>query len=293
MIELADDTQDEVIPSNESEADALLSSIDGQEETGGPIQDQQAQAKPQWNGQEWSFKVGGKDVVPSDKSQVLTWAQLGYGANHKIAELNKQLETWKQKEASIKELEGRYGEVDKYVKQNPKFWQHIMDSYQRREQLENQNDPIVQTLQKLEAKTQQYDQYIEQLQAKESQERMKQEDTAYQSQLGEMKKSYPKIDFDSPDENGHSLEYRVLDYAIKNGIRNFKTAFRDYYHDELVKMGAEQAKEKVAKDKFNTAKDGVIGMTDRPTRRMSEDVKNKSYNQLAEEAIAEISAGRF
>lgn len=292
MDQIDEQTVDNEIPSTEAEVDELLLKIEGETSPDGPIQDASAQAKPTWDGKEWTFKVGGKDVIPTDKHQILTWAQLGYGANHKIAELNKEIMSWKQKEAQIKELEGRYGEVDKYVKENPKFWEHVLQTYQRREQMENPNDPVVQTLQELKAKTQQYDQYIEQMQQREAQERMKKEDQEYINHLSEMKKSYPMIDFDAPDENGKSLEHRTLEYAIQNGIRNFKTAFRDYYHDELVKIGAEQAKEKVAKTKFNMQKDGVIGVTERPTKRMSEDVKNKTWNQLAEEAISEMQAGR-
>lgn len=273
---------------SEEQADALLESIERPDHA--PIQDEQQQQQAI---DEFELTVGGKQIK-AKRDQVMQWAQMGYEAPNKIRKLTQDLEGWKtkwtQEEPKWKQLQEKYGPVDEYVRQNPQFWDHVMQSYEQRNQLMNdQANPMAPMLQQLQQQVQDLIQYKNQVEERQSQARMAQEDQAYQQTFEEMRKAYPDIDFITPDDEGKTLEYKVLEYAQKEGIRNFKTAFRDFYHDELVKRSESKAKESLSKEKQKNTKLGILGITPTPTKRVSSDHKGKSWNELANEALEEFN----
>lgn len=266
----------------EEQADALLENIDAPES--GPIQEEQPQATPD----EWELTVGGKQIK-AKRDQIMQWAQMGYDAPNKIRKFTQELEGWKQKEAQFKEWHEKYGPVDEYVRQNPQFWDHVTQSWQNRNQLLNdQSNPLASMVQQLQAQVQDLVQYKSQIEEQRTQAQMQQEDQAYQQTFEDIRKQYPDIDFVTPDDEGKSLEYKVLEHAQNEGIKNFKTAFRDFYHDELVKRSESKAKESVSKEKVKNTKLGILGVTPTPTKRASNDHKGKSWHELADEVKDEL-----
>lgn len=283
------------IPTNESEADSLIESIDTPESSSIADAPPQAEQQAAWQPPttEIPFRVGDKELkVKWD--QLTKWAEMGYGAPTKIGALNKELETWKQKEKTFSELESRYGPIDSYVRQNPQFWQHVVDAYQRREQaLTDQSNPLAQTVQSLQQELEDLKNFKSAFEAERTQERVRKEDEEYINEFTGLKKAYPDIDFDSPGEDGKSLEYKVLEYANANGIKKFEPAFLAFYHKELVAREKEGAKQALVKNRVNQAKQGIIGKSSTPTKGVAEYSRNKSYQQLAEEALAELQAGKY
>jgi len=141
-----------------------------------------------------------------------------------------------------------------------------------------QDNPLLQELNSLKATVQDLAQYKNQIVTQ-------QEDSAYNEELNTIKKQFPKLDFSSPDESGKSLEFKVLEHAKQNGINKFTAAFRDFYHDELMKIKAEEAKEAMVKDKQTKSKLGVVSTSPQPTTTKTFDHRGKSYNQLVEEVM--------
>lgn len=269
---------------NEEQADALLESIEAPSDA--PIQDEKPQAPQVVD--EFELTVGGK-AIKAKRDQVLQWAQMGYDAPNKIRGLTKEIETWKQKENQFKEIESKYGDVDKYVRQNPQFWDHVLKSYEQRNQLlQDTSNPMASVIQQLQTQVQDLVQKNQAFENERSQAQIKQEDQAYSQTMEEIQKAYPDIDFVTPDAEGKSLEYKVLEYAQNEGIRNFKTAFRDFYHDELVKRSESRAKEDLAKQKQKNTKLGILGIAPTPTKKTSSDHRGKSYDDLASEALEEL-----
>lgn len=238
----------------------------------------------------WTFKHSDKDIKVDwmkDRQKIEKWAMQGYDAPTKIGTLNQELEKWKAKDASYKSLDTKYGEIDSYVRENPKFWDHVLESYQSRAQaLSDQSNPLTGEISGLKKQLEEAMSYINQDKESKAQLRQQQEDGEYSKELDEIKKVYPKIDFATPDEDGKSLEYKVLEHAQKMGIQRFTTAFRDFYHDELKKIYAEEAKESVSKAAMKNTKLGLLGQTEAPITKRSDVVKGKSYNDL-ERAIIE------
>jgi hypothetical protein len=277
--------ENEIMPENEEQADELLSQIE--EPSGNAVEAAPAPAPVD----EFSFTVGGKEIK-ANREKIIKWAQMGYDAPTRIGALSKEVETYKQQQARLQsEYEAKYGEIDKFVRQDPKgqdFWKHVQESWQKRDQLINdQTNPLASTVNELKQQVSELFQYKTQIEQQQQQVHAAREDEAYMKESGSIRAKYPQIDFDTPDETGKSLEYKVLEYATQNGITKFTTAFRDFYHDELVKISAEQAKESVAKDKQKNTKLGILGITNAPTKRSSDDVKGKSYNDLVREALEE------
>lgn len=266
-------------------ADAALESIS--QNDNGPIRDEAQAAPTPQTVDEWELTVGGKPIK-AKRDQVLQWAQMGYDAPNKIRSLTKEIESWKQKESRFSEIEKKYGEIDKYVREKPDFWNHVLQSWEQRNQsLQDTSNPIAQVVSQLQSEVQNLVQYKNQVEERQSQVRAQQEDQAYMQEFEKTKSAYPDIDFVTPDDEGKTLEYKVLEFAEKRKIGDFDTAFKAFYHDELMKRAESRAKENLSKEKIKNTKLGILGTSQTPTKRPSGDHRGKSWNELAEEALQE------
>lgn len=268
------------------QADELLSNIETPETSA--IQD-----APQQSNDEFDFTVGGKQIK-AKREQLIQWAQQGYTAPTRISQLTKELEgfkkKWSEAEPRFNEMDQKYGPVDKYVRENPQFWDHVVKSYEQRNQaLQDGSNPIAQVVTDLQKQVQDLVQYKTQIEQQQANIRTQQEDQAYMQTFEGIKKAYADVDFTTPDEEGKTLEYKVLEHATQNGIKDFKTAFRDFYHDELMKRAEGKAKENVIKEKQKNAKLGILGVTQTPTKRTDpKNIRSMSYDDLAQEALREL-----
>lgn len=262
----------------EEQADELLGSIEN------PSEGTQQEATPP-PVQEYSFTHSGKEIkAPIDN--ILKWASQGYDAPNRIGDLSKQIEDYKQKEGQFKQYEERYGAVDKYAKENPQWWDHVSKSYQQllAESQGSQSPQLTEFQKELE----ELKNFKLQLEQDRQSEQMKREDETYQNELSALTKAYPKIDFNTVGPDGKSLEYKVLQHAKENGIKKFTTAFRDFYHDELMKMQAEGAKESLLKERQAKQKFGILGESFHSAKQVNNNVKGKSYADLEKEALREL-----
>lgn len=271
----------------EAQADELLESI-GSQESGGPIQEAKTHTPPPAP-EEWDLTVGGKQIK-AKRDQVLQWAQMGYSAPDKIRKFTQELEAYKQKEAQFKEWQEKYGPIDEYVRQKPEFWDHVTKSWdQRNQSLQDQSNPLAQVVSQLQTQIQDLSQFKSQVESERTQARVKQEDTEYLSTFEKVKTSYPDIDFVTPNAEGKTLEYEVLEFAQERGIKDFDIAFKAYKHDELMKRAESKAKESFLKEKQKNTKLGVLGITPAPTKsRPATSVRSKSYDDLADEIREEF-----
>lgn len=278
---------DNDVPQNEDEANQMLESLEQ------PTQETVEEAPVAT--QEFAFTVGGKELkfdLNKDRDKLIRYAQQGYDAPNRIGELTKktqtyeqQLNEWKAKEARIKEYETKYAPVDEYIQKNPQWWSAVQAELQKAQNpnqgpVDPRFDSLLKEVDGLKQIAQTYQQRV-------TEQQIQQEDAKYLEDFTAIQKQYPKIDFSTPDEMGKTLEYKVLEYAQANGIKKFTTAFRDYHHDELVKIAAEEAKEKLVNDKVSKTKLGILGISPTPTPRKTESVKGKSYNDIEASILQE------
>ncbi len=283
--------EQELIPQTEDDADALLEGIEA------PSGDSSMEAAPTaeqtQQAIDFAFTVGGKEIkldLAKDRDKLMRWAQQGYEAPNKIGELNKKLEGYTQRETQYKEWQEKYGPVDDYVRQNPQFWDHVVKQYQQQQQqVQNgQQEQVSPAIQQLMQEVQGLKQIASTYQQQEQERQAMRDDALYMDEFSKVQKQYPKIDFSTPDQEGKNLEYKVLEFAQAKGIKEFTTAFKAFHHDELLKLAQEEAKEKLISDRQSKSKLGILNVSSTPTRKTSDSVKGKNYNDLAAEALQEL-----
>lgn len=248
---------------------------------------EQTQA-PQQTTPEYEFQWNGRNIkAPVDK--LTQWASQGYDYAQKMAQFKQQMAEFEQQKSVL----DRYREVDEYARTNPQWWEHVSQSFAQRAQQQQQSqlpedltgfiDPLKNELQELK-------QWKNQLETERMTQQRQQEDQQLDTDIKSVREQYKDLDFDRVDEEGRTLEMKVLDHAVKNGINNFKTAFRDYMADELVKRAESRGREAAVRERQEQAKKGLLGKTQAPTKGITpaQNHRNKSYQDLYKEALDEL-----
>lgn len=255
-----------------------------------PKQQSQAQSAA-----ELAFTWNGKQIkAPLNDPRVTQWVSQGYDYAQKMQAFRQQQSEFEQKQRLISDLESKYKPLEEYYSKNPDRWAYINEQYEALQNGLDPADPVSQKLQSiLESKLKPYDQFIQQLQARELQHQQQTEDQALDTEIQSIRDNYKDLDWGSVDAEGKNLEYRVLEHANKIGTTSFRAAFRDFYHDQLVKLSEEKAKESVVKERQKQTKLGLLGQSSTPKKGVThaEDIKNKSYDDLIAEAIEEFGLG--
>lgn len=238
--------------------------------------------------QDFEFTWNGKQIkAPITDPRIKQWASQGYDYAQKIAEFNKQKQDFEP-------LAKRFGEVDAYIKENPEWWNHVQQAWETREQQAapqvDPNNPFAQELHKIKSEFTELKQFKDQTLTERQQQIAQQEDQALEGEIKSIQEKYPDLDLSAVDESGKTLEFRVLDHAMKNGIKSFRAAFLDLNHEDLLKRAEERGKSAVTKDIQAKKKAGLLGTTSTPTKGVqdAQNHRNKSYDQLMHEALEEI-----
>lgn len=255
-----------------------------------PAQTAPAAAAPQVS--EIEFTANGRQIkVPYGDARLSQWASQGYNYSQQMALFKKEQDRFSQERQQIEAIKSKYAPVDEYYAKNPDKWQKVLESFETEQNGGlDPSHPIAQELKVLKETLSSQGKFIESVQGEREQQRVQQEDKTLDGEIKSIRDQYPNLDWDTPDPmSGKSLELQVLEYASKEGIRKFTTAFRDFNHDKLVKYHADQAKEQVIKNRQTAAKSGIIGQTQSPTKGItSQNIKQKSYDELEREALQEL-----
>jgi len=248
-------------------------------------------ATPSSTPQEYTLKINGKEIkAPLDK--LTQWAQQGHDYGQRMQEFNAKQKEYDQKY-------GLYSQIDEFAKSNPDWWASVQESYNSRDSFGQkpdnaQNGQAVPN--EFDAKFGALEKEIADLKKFKTDWHLSQESAAKAKSDDELKvqiesvgKQYSHIDLNELDESGQSLQKRVIDYAIENGIGNFKNAFLLLNHDRLLKHAETLGREKLSKGIQAKSKLGLLGTTPTPIKGLTQatDVRNKSYNELLEEALKE------
>ena len=293
------------VPQNLGEVDALLSSIESppQQEVAAPapVEEPKTQAEIEY---ELTHK-GIKQKFPVSK--VLSFAQQGFDYNKKMHDFNVQRGLFDaekaktadqlKKYADIEQRLNRYKEVEEYQKKDPNWWNHVVTSYQQRQQEQgviaspnNNTQPIAELIQKEVAPLKEY---ISSLQEEKKVLAKVQEDTELDTVVSSFKEENSQFDWTTLDQNGHDLEARILKHAMDMGLtkpNQFKAAARDFLYDESLKRAELKSKEELGKDIQKKTKLGLGPVKDKPTDKVTrvKDVRSKSWGEVGDEALKEL-----
>jgi hypothetical protein len=264
-----------------------------------PLDDQPA-SEPmhtiKWGGEDKEFPL----------SKVINYAQQGYDYSQNMHQLNTRIREIDQKEATLAEKESGLSErmdyikqVDDYAVQNPQWWDHVSQAFsnatgiqepgvQQAMNLQQEQNPLVRDLTtQLTGLQAQVKELLDSNNTKVQQE----QDSKFEKQVTELKGKYDQFDWETPDDNGHYLEDRILQHGVDNKIASFQASLRDYLHDQILEKAQERAKMKVGASIKNGTKNGTTSKQPTTSPIFQRADTSKSYENLAAEALAELDKG--
>lgn len=295
--------------SQEPDVDALLSQIyepTTPREQGTEISESGAKSEPtQKDPLDFEDEIQwGKEKKKFHYNDIKRYAQMGYAFNENQRKLNTERQDWLKKEKTLGEqLQAAralelYRDVDEYAKKNPKWWDHILQSYQTggkapEEQSQAETPPWLEKLTAMEKRLEDLSGDFSTIKDERERVRKDAEDKALDGEVEEYRKAHPYFDWKALNESGYpALEVRILEYAAANGIKKFSTAANDLLHDEFIKRTDMKAREEVGKTVQTKNKFGGGDIRTEPRKTMeAADTRNKSYDQLAKDALKELGIG--
>ena len=245
-------------------------------------------------GHKLKYKAGGKEVE-EDLQTILKRASQGYHYAQQMAELKKQQEEFNPKIEQAQTLEEKYGRFETYAKENPDWYNHWEKAWNERGQqslaTEGEADPSSDIEARinaiLEDKLKTVNEFAQSVEDQKKQAEVQAQDRVLEKEIGDIREQYKDIDFDSTDpEDGKSLEYKVLEFQISNGLPSFEKAFKAFYHDNLVQRQVMKEKEAWVKEQQANAKKGIV--EGQLTQQKTPDFSNSSYDQITDYAIKSL-----
>ena len=241
----------------------------------------------------FEFQHNGK-AIKANRDQMVKYASMGYDYPQKMQEFNKQRMAFEAQQKEYEEKYSPYREINEWAEKSPQEWQRLQQLYSqfKNGQVTPQLDPTVAPyIQKYEQELGEVKGFIQAQREKEQAEYRQKQDQQLDLEMKSIRDAYKDLDFDTPNEEGKSLDYLVLEYAKNNGIKSYKTAFNDFYLPNLLNREKTLAKQEVSKGIQKNSKLGVLG-TKSPTQSRTysepQNIKNKSYNDIEAEILKEL-----
>jgi hypothetical protein len=244
-----------------------------------------------------TYKANGKEVKePLEK--ILNRASQGYNYAQQMEQLKERGKQYDSYDEKLKALE-KWKQFDDYAASNPEWAKHVEDTWRNRTQVANPNidpaDPVSQKLSHIEKlfeerfnqfgqKFSKYDEFINGQEAQKA-------DKSLDEVIGSVRDEFKQIDFDQADDDGKTVEYKVLEHMKNASIRDFKTAFVSLYYNDLVSSAKSQALSQEVNERQKQAKQGIMGVSSTPKFSKPAEgfnVRGKTYEQLAEMAKEEL-----
>lgn len=240
------------------------------------------------------YTANGK-AVNEDIATILKRASQGYHYAQRMNELNSKESEWAEKLRAAEESAARWSKFDEYARQNPAWYEHWQRAYENRSQNMTEASSSDANIEQrvnalLEQRLEPFKKMLDEAEQRKLQEQVQSEDRQLEETVKSIRAKYSDIDFDATDpESGKSLEYKILEYGVQNGIKSFETAFKAFYHDNLVKREIERAKEGWSKEKQTQTKAGIIDQKSTPSKSpKTPDVRGMSYDQITDLAAKSL-----
>lgn len=246
------------------------------------------------------YKASGKDLS-EPMSTVIKRAQQGYNYAQLVAGHKQRESELESRIQQANDKEQRWQPYHEYAEKNPEWADHVRQQWENRLSYQKPSNPMQQPTEssqynlppEVSQKISRMEQFIEQQEIQAQMAQRASEDHALATEIEQIRKSYPDIDFSHTDpETGESLEARVLRHAQDNRIFNFEAAFKHYYFDKLLDRQVLKAKEDATKALTQAQKSGFLASGDKPMLTqnpfISQQNKHMSYHQAMDVAAREL-----
>lgn len=215
-----------------------------------------------WDGTKWSLKYRDQTIIPKDRDHLVNLAQQGFSYSQRMEELKnreKQLETQGAKFS-------QYEKLEKAFEANPKFRDQVYKWYDQSFTPEQQKATEAQTQQQaggnippeLLQEIASLKEFKAQFEAQQEQQAVAKADEAVVSEIDDLKKQFPRDDWDSPASNGMTLTQEIIKHSLDNGGMKLATAYKDLMWDQHVKTTEAETLKKSAENKKASARAGIV-----------------------------------
>lgn len=241
--------------------------------------------------QEESYELS--DGVKVNKDELLDYARQGY--NYK-----------QNPEQNLSDEYKQYAEVDTWAKQNPDQWKHILESYNKNnltdnvENNYNENENVTEEtnlqenispeLQPILSQINDISTKLRTIEGRFDLAKRQEEDDLLDQEITFIKDKYKDLDFKTPDDNGETLEHKVLKHAQDLGVNSFQVAFKDLMHDKLLERAKSKGMETIQKEIERKTKLGLLGESKKSVLKLgkTKSTRGKSYDDLLNEGLEEL-----
>jgi hypothetical protein len=272
------------------EPEAPLSAPNENDIAADSSQDSQSEPQVEQVGDKFVLNYKGKEIE-LDPDKARNYAQKGYDYEKKMRDFKVQKKLYEQELEQEKSKYGELAEINEFAKQNPAFEQLIQREWakiQSGQQLEVAPEDKVTLLES------RLNQVLDKLESQEKQLTMRQQaemEAAQETAIESYKGKYSDFDWDSKDENGATLEDRIMQQMIDKGVKDFEIMADHVLKTELLAKQQMEAKRQIGKQIQHSNKHGLGRVTSKSQQQKTETAKNirsKSYDDLVAEGLAEL-----
>lgn len=288
-----EDFDPNAVPETAEQAEALVQHWSSPGATEEEVPAPEIQEKtPEENLFEINYR-GKLEKHPLDK--VLQFANQGRDYNEKMRDfrvqrdlLEKERKEWQTQLQTERQLFDEYRQWKDLANKEPGWLEALRNSYLQRSQEQavagTPQDPLIQTL---ASRVEELSGFVTSQKEREAIQARAQEDEALDLEIREYRDKYPTFEWDKVDDQGQSLEKRILNHAIEHNIQSFRAAANDFLLDEHLKRAQGSAKENVGKQIQKATKLGLGPVTKTPTLKLKsvENVASKTWEDVYREAL--------
>jgi hypothetical protein len=236
------------------------------------------------------LKHKGKEVLVDDEQKYDMYAHKGYDYEQKMHQFKVDRKLFEKERADrdtqFKELE----QINTYAKENPAFEQLIQREWAKVQAGGQVQIAPEDRVQVLEARLNQVLDKLEN-QGKDIEDRRVAEMEAKQEMaIDSYKESNSDFDWNSKDEQGSTLEDRIMQQMVEKKVKDFEIMADFVLKKERLARKELEAKESLAKgiQKANKLGLGKVTKKSQIGVKKSEDIGNKSYDDLVAESLQEL-----
>lgn len=302
--DLAESTESAASQYSDDDVDQMLAAFErgeddftpGGGEAEAPVEQAQSdteQAVDDWLKREFEYHANGKQVK-EPLEMILKRASQGYNYAQHMEALKQEQATLQQtiEQKAQEYIAQKYGQIDEFARQNPEWMDYVNQQFQLAKQngelARNPDDPVQREIAALK---QQISDLTNQTKTFQEQERAKKEDEQLSQEITAVHEKYKDIiNPQETDQFGQSVEMQVLLHAKQTGIKSYRAAYLDLFHDRLLGAAESKGKEALLKEQEKRREKGFIGRTPTPTQGITQaqNVRSRSWGDLEREALEEL-----
>lgn len=241
----------------------------------------------------------GKEIA-LDEAKAKAYAQKGFDYETKMHNLRVDRQLFDKEKSKLEDQYKELKEINEYAKQNPEWERFLHEQWSQKQAGQAQQgnpayqqsyaNPQEQQIAVLQNQLASVLQTLDGQKQEMSERKAAELDSRLQGEIDSYKEKYSDFDWKSQDELGRTLEQRIQQHAIDNGIKGYTAAARDMLWDEHMKRASMSSKEQVGKAVAQQKSLG-LGKVTKESQLKSKPAQNlgkKSYHDLADEALREL-----